>query len=199
MGDRGPPRLLTRPKTVGSCRDLISPSSRLTVPLASLADAALQVQEPGRMCATARLSWERGHCASLDPSLGRVVVEPDHSGASKCPQVPGRWSRRLVRLQAPLLDAQSCACKLRVRVAGSQTVRQRVPSWVPRQTEGCACGSWADPTDGPRGRTMHELRDVTDACAAALTVRDEGDICRKATVHRECGYTQGSTDHRRRR
>ena len=55
-----------------------------------------------------------------DPSLGRVVVEPDHSGASKCPQDPGRWSRRLVRLQVPLLDAQSCACKLRVRVEGSQ-------------------------------------------------------------------------------
>ena len=92
-----------------------------------------------------------------DPSLGRVVVEPDHSGASKCPQVLGRWSRRLVRLQVPLLDAQSCACELRVRVEGSQTVRQHVPSRVPRQTRRLRVWVVGRPNGrvwtGPRGRS----------------------------------------------
>ena len=99
----------------------------------------------------------RALCQPRTHLWGVSLSSPITVAQASVHRFPGRWSRRSVRLQVPLLDAQSCACKLRVRVEGSQTVRQHVPSWVPRQTRRLHVWVVGRPDGrvwtGPRGRS----------------------------------------------
>ena len=101
---RGRPRT---PKTPGAVQ-----SSRLAVPKASHADAALQeriltesvlklqvvrrIQEPRRVCTTARLSLERQHCASLGAT----------SEACRC----RAWRKLMSTGSRVLVTAFGCGC-----------------------------------------------------------------------------------------
>ena len=154
------------PKTPGAVQ-----SSRLAVPKASHADAALQeriltesvlelqvvrrIQEPRRLCTTARLSWEREHCASLGAT----------SEACRC----RAWRKLMSTGSRVLVTAFGAAVATTAR---GSVLCMHIPDprgWFPdgsptgaivgtkTDEKVCKCGSWADPTDGsaPRFGSAH--------------------------------------------
>ena len=126
--------------------------SRLTVPLASLADTALQVQET------------RTNVYDREAILGARAL---------CQPRTHLWG---VSLSSPITLAQAsvhrflgvghgvwCGCRyhssmrspVHANCGSAWKVRRRFANMCPRgyqdRREGCTCGSWADPTDGSEG------------------------------------------------
>ena len=117
-----------------------------------------RVQEPRRVCTTARLSWEREHCASLGAT----------SEACRC-RAGSLWRKLMSTGSRVLVTAFGAAAATTARgsVLCVQIPDPRgcIPdgsltgSIVGTKTDEkvCKCGSWADPTDGsaPRFGSAH--------------------------------------------